>query len=152
MLKSFLYLTYGILLISLICSCKKDLSSVADAVDFGYDYYVIDPDSNVILKDDSLLVFVGYSGCKSPHHFDFHYYTTESEAKVWFKKIMPDEPCDMYISHWLRVKLPEEVLNKPKIVFLGPNKILVVLNSELYLSESGRYPRQGKYMDDHLKP
>ncbi|RMF59105.1 MAG: hypothetical protein D6748_07180 [Calditrichaeota bacterium] len=123
-----LFILFLFLLMLFLLSCQRSFSPVNTEVDFGYRYSIRPPiNSNVMLKNDSLLVQVAYSGCSSPHQFEFHYYTTDGEATVWFTKLTPDQSCEAYFTQWLRVKLPSQVVRKSKLIFLAPEDVSLVL-------------------------
>ena len=127
MIKKNILSSFLFTLLIIFSHCNRNLDPIAKVVDFGYDYHIIEPDSNIILKSDSLKVFVGYSGCSAPHQFTLQYYINEEETVIWFNKVTPDEPCDMYIFHWIKTKIPEKIISTRKLIFEGPRNVSLTL-------------------------
>ena len=121
------FLGFIILIISLILLGLnlENCNLFGESVPFGYDYYIVGPDSNVYVDSDSLFAFVSYSGCTFPHEFELRYLVTDGNSMVWFRKITPDEPCDAYKEQWLKYKLPPQAFGRFSLVFLGPRGVSV---------------------------
>lgn len=108
------------------CYCDKNKDLIKELVQYyGYDYHIVEPESNVYLESDTLFAFVGYSGCKFPHEFEFNYSVINGNSRVWFKKITPDEPCDAHFQEWLKYKLPPHAFGRLSMVFLGPRGVSI---------------------------
>jgi len=103
----------------------KSCNLFRETQSFGYDYHIIEPESNVYLESDTLFAIVGYSGCTFPHKFELRYKVTDGNSMVWFRKITPDEPCQVYIRQRLKHKLPLQAFGRFSMVFLGPRGVLV---------------------------
>lgn len=90
--------------------------------DFGLLAYSYLSDSlKPAIVNGSLVAVVGYSGCTDPKPFQLKYrILNATEATVWLHSPGNTiEPCDGYFTQAVELRIPDKILDLPRILLLA---------------------------------
>ena len=91
--------------------------------DFGTLHYRFITDSlRPVIRNDTLVALIGYSGCKDNKPLEIQYVILHSgDCAMWLH--CPGnyiEPCLAYFTQWVNLKVPSRVLESPRITLMTP--------------------------------
>ncbi len=113
----FLLLVCGVAL-----SCLTDAGIEDNRVDFGHRYSILDTPIAPVIKNDSLIVRLAYSGCSGDHAFLLrHRISGSSQLELWIQKETPDQMCEAYWTPTHRWRLPDVPDPQRPIMLLDPS-------------------------------
>lgn len=109
----------SILIILFLIACINDPNPYH--ADFGSDYVILQTEELPLIKNDSLIVRIAYSGCNGEHSFVLrNRYINSSTTEIWLYKQTPDQLCDAYFEETRYFLFTDEIIEATKIVIIGP--------------------------------
>lgn len=109
-----------------LTGCSKSSTDTTDQNRFGTPYRLetsltpLSPDEYPILRNDSLIVRVSYTGGCNDHDFSLESEVVQDTAKIWLHHDSRGDECTETVFDEYRFDLPRNVTRKNTLIMLDP--------------------------------
>lgn len=100
--------------------CCKDEEQENVSPDFRLYYRFITDSLQPVIRNDTLVALIGYSGCNGDKTFEIQYVIEKSgDCTMWLHYTGQIEPCQAYFTQWIKLRVPSRALESTHIILVS---------------------------------